>query len=59
MRSPPTLLLMHSRVTYWLVLGSPRRSSSDSFRGLSTIPPTLRLQLEPSTVGSLKFFETT
>ncbi|OLD53512.1 MAG: hypothetical protein AUI83_08780 [Armatimonadetes bacterium 13_1_40CM_3_65_7] len=61
MSSPPTLLLMHSRVTYSMTLGSARNSDRRSWRGLSTMPPTPRVQLWPSTVGSLKFkfFDTT
>ena len=58
-RSPPTSLLMHSRVTYCVTLGSARRSDSESFCGWSTSPPRESFHLWPSTTGSLKFLETT
>ena len=59
-RFPPTLLLMHSRVTYSVVTGSARRSCRVRLTGLPAIPPIFNLQLPPSTFGSPpRFFDTT
>ena len=55
---PPTLLLMHSIVTYSVAPLSARKSDSESRNGFCTDPPTLRAHPCVSTLGSAKFFET-
>ena len=57
--SPPTLLLMHSIVTYSVVGASARRSLKDTLACRSTSPPTLSCHPLSSTTGSLKFLDTT